>query len=351
MNTTTEPQPDIEWLASHGPSDWPAISFEDAVRALGVEHAIAVWHLTEGSAQRARDELDAFQIAHNGAMTGTQALITQLRSDLQQTQQELQNAVATMATLQQQLGPAVGPGAAPTPGGAHGGAPVGAAVPAAFNPQAVTPKVKFPEPEEFSGDRTKFSAFASQVRAYLVGMGHVYQTDRQRSLYTLQKVRGEAYNHVQAWVDSADTPTEVPELGDWNTCMASLKSIFGPLDEQGDARRALKALRHRTTVDTFAADFRRLGALTGFAENALVAMFEDGLKQEIREHLVGRTKPTTLGGWIQEAGNIERDIAMLKGVSRSNQMRTPTTTATHTSTVAVPERDGHQSRDDPGGED
>ena len=113
MNTTTEPQPDIEWLASHGPSDWPAISFEDAVRALGVEHAIAVWHLTEGSAQRARDELDAFRIAHNGAMTGTQALITQLRSDLQQTQQELQNVVATMATLQQQLGPAVGPGAAP----------------------------------------------------------------------------------------------------------------------------------------------------------------------------------------------------------------------------------------------
>ena len=99
MNTTTEPQPDIEWLASHGPSDWPAISFEDAVRALGVEHAIAVWHLTEGSAQRARDELDAFQIAHNGAMTGTQALITQLRSDLQQTQQELLSGISCRTSI------------------------------------------------------------------------------------------------------------------------------------------------------------------------------------------------------------------------------------------------------------
>ena len=185
----------------------------------------------------------------------------------------------------------------------------------------------------------QFSVWKSQVSAYLVVNSASYRTEEQKCLYALQKLRGSAYSHVQAWVDSAGTAAPAAEVTSWTACLASLKSIFGPIDEEGDARRILKAWKHTTTVDAYAVEFRRLGPLSKFGDTSLCSMFEDGLKQEIREHLVGRTKPTMLGGWIQEAGNIERDIAMLKGVSRSNQMRTLTTTATHTSTVAVPARD------------
>ena len=114
---------------------------------------------------------------------------------------------------------------------------------------------------------------------------HIYQTDEQRSLYSLQKIRGVAYGHVQAWVDSAGMAQPAVEISNWNTCLQSLQMAFGALDEEGDARRKLKNLRHRTSVDDYASEYRRLGTQTGFGDTTLCSMFEDGLKSEIRDRL------------------------------------------------------------------
>ena len=72
-----------------------------------------------------------------------------------------------------------------------------------------------------------------------------------------------------------------------------------------------------------------------------MTMFEDGLKQEIREPMVGRTKPGTLTAWITEAANIERDLAQLKGASRSTPAHSSSasTTTTHTTTVSTTAKD------------
>lgn len=321
-------QPSVTWLQANTPENWPQISAHDAIQALGAIPARASFalatHAVAATSNRAiavETELAQFRAAQDGTNAGIQQHLTQMNTDVQGLLQRLQQAEQQIQQLLQAQ-------AAPAP-----------AVPVQVPPQppqpqappaAAPPKVKFPEPSDYLGDRAQFSAFASQVRSYLIGMGHAYVTDRQKSLYTLQKVRGTAYNHVQAWVDSAGTANEVAEVTNWTTCMDSLKAIFGPLDEEGDARRTLKALRHRTTVDAYAAEFRRLGALTGFAENVLCSMFEEGLKQEIRERFVGRPKATTLAGWINDAATIERDLAQLRGGTRPQRAATTNTpTSSH----------------------
>ena len=49
-------------------------------------------------------------------------------------------------------------------------------------------KAKFPEPPEFTGERTKFSAWKSQVTAYLYANQQAYSTDALKCAYTVQKL-------------------------------------------------------------------------------------------------------------------------------------------------------------------
>lgn len=273
--------PAVEELLNLQVPQWPAMPLDQAVPGLEVPRALAVASILRS------------------ALQPTVAHLQHLENENQTLRQEFDAFRATQALLHNQ-------GAAPT----H--------------------RAKFPEPEDFTGDRTKFSAFMSQLRAYLVANSNLYQTDEQRSLYSLQKIRGTAYGHVQAWVDSAGTAQPAPQVASWDVCMQSLQEAFGALDEEGDARRKLKNLRHRTSVDDYAAEYRRLGSQTHFGEATLCSMFEDGLKTEIRDRFVGRTKPATLDGWIREAASVERDLAQLRNATRPQHPKPTQSTTPHT---------------------
>ena len=267
--TPTPEPPPIVWdqaqLLATPVSAWPQPNLEEILQTVTPEQAMVM-------AQFARQSNTLFH-----------ARLQALCSEFDQFRQEQQNAFFQVM--------AQAPGAAQTP---------------------AAPKAKFPEPMEFSGNRSSFEAFQSQVKAYLTVNGHAYPTDQMKSLYTLQKIRGAAYNHVQAWVDSATTDKPAEEITDWNKCLASLQKVFGPINESEDAINTLRSLRHTSTVDVYASEYRRLGPKTKYGDAPLCTMFESGLKHEIRDRFVGRDKPKTLEDWIREAAGIERDLSQLR---------------------------------------
>ena len=252
-------------LLATPPEHWPQMSGQEAIQTLGADRSRAVLHIAQARAERLENEL------------------IQLRQDFQNF--EAQQVAVTHHLLAQ--------------------IPSAASAPAA-------PKAKFPEPTEFSGNRSTFEAFKSQVKAYLIVNSPAYPTERMKCLYTLQKIRGAAYNHVQAWVDSASTTKPAPEVEKWETCLESLQKVFGPINEAEDAINVLRSLRHTSTVDVYASEYRRLGPKTKYDDAPLCTMFESGLKHEIRDRFVGRDKPTSLEAWIREAASIERDLTQLR---------------------------------------
>ena len=282
-----QPTPNAAWLAANPVGNWPQATLAEAIEILEPDDAIATAHVI------------------NHALIPLQQRIAQLELQLQTLDASFDAFRLQQGAANQQL--------LASAGGAT--------------------RAKFPEPPEFAGDRAQFSVWKSQVSAYLAVNSASYRTEEQKCLYALQKLRGSAYSHVQAWVDSAGTAAPAAEVTSWTACLASLKSIFGPIDEEGDARRILKAWKHTTTVDAYAAEFRRLGPLSKFGDTSLCSMFEDGLKREIRDRFVGRTRPTTLSDWVTEATTIERDLAQLNTQVRSQRGGS----STHPTTPARPQ--------------
>ena len=289
------PQParNAAWLAENPVVNWPQAPLVEAIGILEPDEAIATAHVV------------------NHAIVPLQQRIAQLELQLQTLDASFDAFRLQQGAANQQL--------LANAGG--------------------TTRARFPEPPEFAGDRAQFSVWKSQVSAYLAVNSGSYQTEEQKCLYALQKLRGSAYSHVQAWVDSAGTATPAAEVTSWAVCLASLKSIFGPIDEEGDARRTLKAWKHTTSVDAYAAEYRRLGALSKFGDTTLCSMFEDGLKREIRDRFVGRTRPDTLSEWVSQATTIERDLAQLNHQVRSQRGNSGTHQATPARPPAAAPRD------------
>ena len=288
-----QPTPNAAWLAANPVGNWPQATLAEAIDILEPDDAIATAHVV------------------NHALIPLQQRILQLELQLQTLDASFDAFRLQQGAANQQLLATAGGGA----------------------------RAKFPEPPEFAGDRVQFSIWKSQVSAYLAVNSASYRTEEQKCLYALQKLRGSAYSHVQAWVDSASTATPAAEVTSWTVCLESLKRIFGPIDEEGDARRILKNWKHTASVDAYAAEYRRLGALSKFGDTTLCSMFEDGLKREIRDRFVGRTRPSTLSDWVTQATTIERDLAQLNTQVRPQRNNSGTHQATPARSPATAPRD------------
>ena len=114
-------------------------------------------------------------------------------------------------------------------------------------------------------------------------------------------------------MDSATSAQPAAKITDWDTCMDSLKKVFRLINKAEDAINTLHNLRHTSSVDDYASEYRRLAPKTKYGDAPLCTMFESGLKVEIRTCFVGRAKPQTLEEWIWDAATIEQDLAQLKG--------------------------------------
>lgn len=212
-----------------------------------------------------------------------QALLTPMQQELAERDVVIQNLLAQVEQLRDQIHTA--PTQAPRPMLA----------------------VQARPPEEFTGDRTKFEGWISQLNLFFSLNRQALPTDRDRVLFACSYIKGSAYTYVKALVDSAATDEPEPAVNDYTMFYNGLQTVFGPVDEEGTAQRALQALRQKKewSVEQYAAEFKRWQTRTGWNDKALCHHFRQGLQEHVRTLMIHGEQPTTIDELIRKASELD----------------------------------------------
>jgi hypothetical protein len=191
-------------------------------------------------------------------------------------------------------------------------------------------------PEEFHGERDRFRSWWSQVLLFLTINNTVYTTARERVLYVCSRIRSPAYQHIEAMVDTLQGTSIAPELDNFEAFYERIQLLFGPVDRQGDAERAIRELKQKKgmSVEAYAAEFRRWSGITGWDERALQSHFTEGLQEDVRVHMIGKAIPKNLDELIRTASEVDSALRFIRhGKSKVHPTGTPVATSSTTAPV------------------
>jgi hypothetical protein len=202
--------------------------------------------------------------------------------------------------------------------------------PATIQTAAPTSHAHVNPPEEFHGERDRFRSWWSQVLLFLTINNTVYTTARERVLYVCSRIRSPAYQHIEAMVDTLQGTSIAPELDNFEAFYERIQLLFGPVDRQGDAERAIRELKQKKgmSVEAYAAEFRRWSGITGWDERALQSHFTEGLQEEVRVHMIGKAIPKNLDELIRTASEVDSALRFIRhGKSKAHPGGNPAATS------------------------
>ncbi|KAK1909011.1 hypothetical protein P3342_011088 [Pyrenophora teres f. teres] len=84
--------------------------------------------------------------------------------------------------------------------------------------------------------------------------------------------------------------------------------IFGEVDAENQAEKAITRLKQTKSVSTYTAEFKQLQSRIDWDDAALRTVFENGLKETIKDNLVHHDKPGDLHSLIELATRIDNRL-------------------------------------------
>ena len=143
------------------------------------------------------------------------------------------------------------------------------------------------QPDIFYGDRPKLDKWLFQMDLYLKAK-KVPADERAENAMTF--MRGRAEDWVIAKYKAAkeeDAEEEAKELiGNYATFKEALRQVFGIGNEEKIASLTIRGLRQRTSAADYAAEFQRYAAKLDWGDEALMEIFQDGLKDGVKDQLI-----------------------------------------------------------------
>jgi hypothetical protein len=146
------------------------------------------------------------------------------------------------------------------------------------------PLFKVNTPQEFSGDRKLTYTFLTQCD--FIFDSQPTMPDSERIRYIASFLRGQA----QAWY-IAVVARPGRRFASFQEFLNLFLGMFGENDHlsQEAATSKLLDLRQTKSVQAYAARFQELSVLTSFNESGLMALYKNGLKPQIKQHLLNKS--------------------------------------------------------------
>ena len=221
--------------------------------------------------------------------------------------------------------------------------------------QVLTPapsagKIKVNKPKEFHGDnREETTSFLAQCQLVFTSDPSNFADHNLRINYAVSYLRGNAFKWYEAAIFKVKR--SFTSFDEFETLFLA---TFGhdTATNQDKAYADLQRLIQNRSVQSFATKFIQLSACVMIDDSSKIHLFKNGLKSEIKLHLIGlRPQPTTLSEIMQAA--IEYDDALFsltKGTAKLQFSRHASTSSstsvpsTSTSTVTPMDLDSVQLR-------
>lgn len=147
-------------------------------------------------------------------------------------------------------------------------------------------------PDEYHGEKSKYKAFVSQLAlAFGTNEAH-FRTDKSKINYAASFLRGSAFDWLQPFIDDIGGEIAFSTYSDF---LAGLRAGFADPDTYATAERDLEELTQKSSCSAYYSQFVALLSQLKWTEDAVkIHYFRRGLKDGIKDRLVGRDLPTTI---------------------------------------------------------
>jgi hypothetical protein len=183
-------------------------------------------------------------------------------------------------------------------------------------------KVRICAPDKYYGDRNKLKAWLLQMdRHFHVEGDRVPDEDKVMIATTYMKDQAELWvtPHLERYLDDEITDNENARLMEnWDLFKIKLKQTFSPIKASVIAERKIQTLRQTHSVADYTALFQRYQAQINWDDTALIRMFKQGLKEQVRAELM-RTNARTdsLDELINETIRLDNELYELQLEARA----------------------------------
>jgi Retrotransposon gag protein/Zinc knuckle len=170
-------------------------------------------------------------------------------------------------------------------------------------PTQSTCEAKGADPEPFYGDQKKMESFLCSVWLNISLQPRVYPMELHKILYMLSWMKD---GTAGAWAESLSTSFLDPETHNpyetFEDFLVAFESAFGELDREFTTRSQLWNLKQgKMLAEEYTAHFNALAGQTGFGEEALIDVYQQGLNEWLLEKMHLSNLPETLRGWQDTA--------------------------------------------------
>ncbi|KAL6463648.1 hypothetical protein MHYP_G00280390 [Metynnis hypsauchen] len=176
--------------------------------------------------------------------------------------------------------------------GASAAAPVLASPLPPTDPTPIRGDALVANPERYAGDPETCRGFLLQCSLVFEQQPSRFPTERSKVAYMISLLTGRAL----AWATSLWERAS-PDTASGESFMRAMRTAFhNPRGGREAAPRLLALSQGTCSVADYAIEFRTLAAESGWNEEALMAVFQQGLNGRLKDELTTRELPSTLEG-------------------------------------------------------
>lgn len=180
---------------------------------------------------------------------------------------------------------------------------------------------KIASPEKYDGTRgVSAHNFLMGLELVFNAQPHRYANDTAKCSFAASLLIKTALTWISPHINDPDynahlttdnngAPISVPVMGNYALFKERFTAMFGDPFRQQTARNDIMRLYQKTSVTNYIADFMRLSTETGYDGAALVHMFYQGLKGEVKDQFVSIDRtPMNISTLARTADQIDRRI-------------------------------------------
>jgi hypothetical protein len=175
--------------------------------------------------------------------------------------------------------------------------------------------LKPPKPEPFTGRAADVIPFLTRMKAHFRLYKNKLDTATKKVLYTSSLIQGDAKDWFEPILRDFLENEDDENLQDqetqniftsWDNFEQALKDNFGVINEERQAAAELMALRQLKSCATYSTKFRQLAAKTEWDDEALMEIYYQGLKEEVKDELHKADRPDDLTTYFTMAIKIDQ---------------------------------------------
>ncbi|KAK7433421.1 hypothetical protein Landi51_13952, partial [Colletotrichum acutatum] len=177
------------------------------------------------------------------------------------------------------------------------------------------PRAKYPEPEPYDGSPDALQGFLTRTRAYLRYYETSFITEADKVHYAASFLRKDALAWFEPSMrDHLENERRLQEndtrkiFDSYAEFEKRLKETFGNPDEERIAERKLATLAQKGSASKYASEFRQITSKLDWGNEALMAAFYRGLKEEVKDELSRQDRPEELHEYIDMTVKIDNRL-------------------------------------------